>query len=1058
MMKQDTGNSLRKIALGTLAVGCMLFNVHAESRAPRSLTAEYRVNPVGIDAERPRLTWALPEGTRQQSAYELEIDGRSLGRVTSAEHLNVAWPGAELQSGERHLWRVRTWDQDARPSDWSCPAEFTTGVMKPSDWVAKWIGPNRATRPDEDFGAAEWITASADSNGVVKLRFAFDLAGLKPGAVADLVHAGVSRHEISVNGKTCHQWSGMVHDWRYPRFRNIAPWLKSGRNEVEVTVKGEAAAQPGDPVERTRFHAAADVRAFIAKLTLPDGRTLVTDSSWRSEDGAGVRSLGKVRETDYGKSLKLRTERESPAFAKTFTVKGEVKSAVLHVTGVGFYEASLDGAKIGDKVLDPSPTAYDKRVLYSTYRLDGLLPPGEHTLSILVGHGWYDMRSITTWNFDVAPWRDFPRTIAQLDLVYADGRRESVATDASWRQVKSPVAFDCIAEGEVIRGGVAGDGPAETPLHAEEVEGPAGRLVAEAQPGAKVMRSVAPKSIKALSEKGAYMIEMPTMMAGWVRLRLRGQKPGDVISVRYDERVDGDMEPAVASGEDGLNNPEFHRDETRTRRLIDCYFRYPASHRVCVTDAAFQTDRYIASGAAEETYEPRFTYNGFRYVYVRGLAAPPRPEDIVGCVVHTAFETVGSFDCSDPDFLKLMAMADCSYRSNFTDGIPTDCPHREKNGWTGDAWIASELAQYRYENTAAYEKWLRDLCDTQLADGNVCCIVPTSGWGYFWGNGPSWDFALPAIAWNLWRYRGDRAILSEIYPHLKKYLVYTATRENAEGLVGHGLGDWMTIDPKGMPSTEMTSSCFYIQTLRTAAAIAALENRPDEASAYAAKAEAKAKAVHRKFYRGGGVYDNGGQTAQAFPLAFGLVPEAEKPAVRAKLVEAVEAAGGHLAFGVLGAKYVLRELAEAGRADLAYGMLKNPTAPSPMDWVRKGATSLWEDWKDGFSRNHVMFGDFVAWAYQYLAGIRLEATEGSCSVGGYGANAFSKIVFAPQPIAALNHVAATVETPCGRVESAWRREGETVRYTFTVPPGATAEAKLPDGRILQLSVGTHAVR
>ena len=250
------------VRFSALIVVGVALGVHADLRVPGSLTTEYRVDPVGIDAPRPRLSWTLPEGMRAQAAYELEIDGRALGRVESPEHLNVAWPGSELKSGARHVWRVRTWDSaggHGQP-DWSRPAEFTTGVMKPSDWIAKWIGPNRAMRPDEDFGAAQWITGIADSNGVVELRFAFDLAELKPGAVADLVHAGVSRHEIRVNGKTCHQWSGMVHDWRYPRFRNIAPWLKSGRNEVEVTVKGEAAAQPGDPVERTRFHAAAAPR------------------------------------------------------------------------------------------------------------------------------------------------------------------------------------------------------------------------------------------------------------------------------------------------------------------------------------------------------------------------------------------------------------------------------------------------------------------------------------------------------------------------------------------------------------------------------------------------------------------------------------------------------------------------------------------------------------------------------------------------------------------------------------------------------------------------------
>lgn len=1025
----------------------------APDTAPWALTVEHLPAPAGVDVAAPRFAWKQGQGRAAtaknvvQTAYRIlvassrakldrdEGDLWDTGKVSGAQSIDVVYAGRPLVSSQHVYWKVKTWCSAGVESAWSAPQTFVTGILNPADWKAKWIGPAAATRPDADLGGARWVTGTPDAKGVVTLKKAFTFTGAKPGEFVEFLHAGFPQHEIDVNGTPCHRWSGHIHDPKYLRFRDITAWLKPGVNEITVRLHKPAAGQP---------------QAFLGALRLPDGTRMVTDASWGTD-------LGGVRDTPYGRTMVLREEIASPAFEKTIQIAKPLASAILHITGVGFYEASLNGKKIGDKVLDPSPTAYDKHVLYSTYDLAGLLKPGANTLNVLVGHGWYDVRSIATWNFDIAPWRDFPRMIAQLELVYADGTRETVVSDKSWRQVASPVGYDCIREGEVVGGFDPRRPDLEgTVVAAEEVVAPKGRLVAENCAPAKVMRELKPTAIHAQGN-GVYVVEFPENFAGWIRMNVRGQRKGDVLVIRYDERIDKGFKPAVPSVCDGINE-RLAREAVkagREKRAIDCHFRYTASQRVCATGAEFQADRFISAGVDGEVYEPRFTYNGFQYVVLTGLRQAPQIADITGCIVHTAFPTIGSFTCSDETFNTLMQMGERAYKSNFADGVPTDCPHREKNGWTGDASIASELAQYCFENTAAYEKWLRDLCDSQLPSGDVCCIIPTSGWGFVWGNGPAWDSALPVIAWNLWCYRGDRRVLDAIYPTLRRYVDFTTTKATGH-LVKHGLGDWIPVNRSHMPTTELTSSCYYYQAASILSRIAGLRGEKDVEATYATLTANIAAAINKKYYKGEGVYDNGGQTAQAFPLAYGIVPAGERAKVEAKLVESVLKTDGHVDMGLLGTKHVFRALSLAGRTDLAFKMLTNPTAPSPVEWMQKGGTTLWEDWGDGASRNHIMFGDFMAWAYEFLAGIRLpETARSSAAVPEVSAMAFKEIIIAPQVIAALDNVRATVDGPYGVISSAWTRTGSTITLEVVVPPNTTARVCLPDGSERRVGSGAY---
>jgi alpha-L-rhamnosidase len=1015
--------------------------------APRELTVERLSEACGIDAPEPRFGWkmALQAGETgvvqrawrllvSSSRERLDADDGDLwdsGPVAAFERHEAVYAGKPLASSRRYWWKVCTWDNRARLSAWSAPASFVTGILPADGWKASWIGPAPETRPDAEMDGARWVTVAPNAKGEVVLVRTFDFAGVKPGEAVELRHAASAEHEIRINGVLCHRHSGQVDRWDRLRMRDVTPWLTRGKNTMTVFVKPGARGVP---------------RAFIGAIRFPDGRRLVTDASWGTD-------LGGVRDTPYGRALHLREEIASPAFEKTFTVARPLAAAILHITGVGFYEASLNGVKIGDKVLDPSPTAYDKRVLYSTYDLSGALRPGTNTLNVLVGHGWYDVRSIATWNFDVAPWRDFPRLIAQLEMAYADGSRETVVSDGSWRQVKSPVGYDCIREGEVIgRHHPKSPDFAARKILAQEVPAPKGKLVAQNCPGAKIVRTLAPRSIRTFPD-GTYVVEFPENFAGWIRMTVRGQRKGDVLVIRYDERVNADFSPAQPTSWNGLDT--FKPGPGRQPRRIDCHFRYTASQAVCPVGAEFQADRFVSSGAAAERYEPRFTYNGFQYVVLKGLRTAPRADDIVGCVVQTDFPAIGSFACSDETFNTLMTMGDRAYRANFVNGYPTDCPHREKNGWTGDASIASELAQYGYENTAAYEKWLIDILDSQLPSGEICGIVPTSGWGYRWGNGPAWDSALPVVAWNLWCYRRDRRILDVVYPALKRYVDFTS-RKARRHLVRHGIGDWNHVNVKHVPAVEFTSSCYYRQAAAILSRLAAVKGLTAEAARYARLADDIRRAIHARYYRGRGVYANARQTAQAMALTFGIVPENERAAVEEKLVASVTGTGCHVDLGLLGSKHVFRALSRMGRSDLAFRMLTNPTSPSPVDWIRKGGTTLWEDWRDGSSRNHIMYGDFMAWAYQYLAGIRLPETPDSAAafpdVTDVG---FRKVVIAPDIIDSLTWVKASVNGPQGVISSSWRRDGARVTLDVTVPPDTTAFVRLPGQAERTVGAGTY---
>jgi len=1029
-----------------LSGGCLIdSDSGAMLKAPYNLQVENLADATGVDAAHPRLSWKLSAaGSRlknlKQHSYQILVadsperlergEGNlwDSGRVVSEQQFGVRYAGLPLKSSQRCYWKVCVWAGAATPSSrWSVPHRWITGIMQPQEWKADWIGAAALTRPDYDLKGAQWIwngfteelenAAAGDSFYHAVFKAPQDIAQRS----VILALTADDQYDVAINGRTAAKTWGHLNEWRWMRFIPVTQFLQPGENHIAVRVTNKEKGPTGLLLA---------IRAEAETLLISGGGWKVTaqgGKEWFKPvagfEGAAWQdaSIAGSADTQPWGRIERRFEIASPAFEKSFTLSKAVAEATLHISGLGFYEASLNGTKIGSKVLDPVPTKYDKRVLYSTYDMTGSLKQGANTLTVLLGHGWYDLRSVSVWNFDNAPWRDFPRMIAQLEITYTDGSTAAILSDPSWRQVASPIGYDCIREGMVV-GRAHPDAPdfEKAVIMAEAVPAPGGKLCASALPASVVTQTLPPQSVRPLGEN-RWMVDFGQNTAGWVNLKMKGQQPGDCVTLQYGERL----------------KPDGALENTS----IKAHFRYPASAAL-VKEGDFQKDHFICSGTEGEEYYPRFVYHGFQYVEISGLRRRPDADSIAAAVVHTDFKSAGSFECSSPLLNKLQQATRWAYKGNYVNGYPTDCPHREKNGWTGDASLAAELGMYNFDNTAAYEKWVQDMIDEQQPDGNLAAIIPTSGWGYQWGNGPAWDSALLIVPWMLYVYRGDMQILETSYAPMKLYVDYMRGRAK-DDLVYHGLGDW--IPSKSKVPAEVTSSAYYYLDCLIVARTAELLGRAEDAREYEALAQRIKKAFNAKYYKGEGLYSIGTQTALACALHQGIADDANIAATKKALTDLVAREDCVPDFGILGSKYIFRALSDAGGSELAFRMLSKTGHPSFGRWIeQEGATTLWEDWDEGSSRNHIMFGDFSAWMYQYLAGIRLsEAVSAVAAHTDRTKVAFKEFIIAPEVVDGLEWVRAEHDSPYGMIRSRWEKSAGSFKLEVDVPVNTSLTVYLP---------------
>ena len=715
-------------------------------------------------------------------------------------------------------------------------------------------------------------------------------------------------------------------------------------------------------------------------------------------------------------------------FRRAFSLDGAA-TVKITVAVCGIYEIYLDGERITRGYLSPYLSNPDHFIYYDEYEVS--LDGGEHAIGLWLGNGFHNNPGGFPWDFDKATFRSAP----MMALVVTRGEELLLHSGEGFRVAPSPIRSDDYRLGECY------DARYEIPGWCRpgfDDTAWAAALPAVPPKGELRLADVAPiRKEEELSPvaiypcEGGYVYDFGVSNAGICRLTVSGAVEGQRIVLRYDDRfVNGDLDLVK------LWFPRFNWE--RDREII---------HR----------DDYVCKGAEREIYESVFTYHGFRYVKVTGITeAQATPELLTFIVYHTELHERGSFECSDPVATKLRELTQRSLVSNFHH-FPTDCPHREKNGWTGDAALTCETALLYYDPERNYRERLRNICRAQREDGAIPGIVPTAGWGFAWGNGPLYDAILAYLPYYVYVYRGRTEMIEEAAPALRSYLSYLQTRRDERGLLAIGLCDWCDI---GRPVTDSKAPLAVTDT------VMAMDIAKKTAVMLTVIGDAEGAAFARReadFYRAAvreslidfetATVKGECQTSQAFALYYGVLEKDEEAAFFARLLEMIHAAGDFMSVGVFGARVLFHVLSSFGESELALRMITREEYPSYGNWIARGATALFEmflpeDKDEWYSKNHHFWGHVSAWFIKCLAGIRLNPHE----------NNVNELTVAPAFPSALDHVTAYHDAPAGRIEVAWRREGDAILLDLQIPEGVTATAELPRGYRFECGESVAAVK
>jgi alpha-L-rhamnosidase len=732
-----------------------------------------------------------------------------------------------------------------------------------------------------------------------------------------------------------------------------------------------------------------------------------------------------------------REVRPAPRLRRSFQVGKPVARARVYSSGLAYNHLVVNGRAASASVLDPGFTDYSRTVLYSTADVTGLLQPGENVIASELGSGHYDDATRTwDWGWESAQWRATPRLRLDLYVTYADGSEEVVASDGTWRvSVDGPHRYDSYYLGETYdarRETPGWDGPgfddsAWTP--AAVVGPPAGVLRAQTHEPIRIVDTGGPGT-RSEPAPGVIVYDIGQNLTGWAEIKVRAPA-GTAVEVFYSEKLGADGRASIAGN--------------------DLVF------------GQLQTDYYVAKGSGDEEWAPRFTYKGFQYVQLSGPRGEPLPAGASAAVervrqVRTGLAATGTFESGNDTLNRIHRNTAWAIQSNLH-GIITDTPVYEKNAWTGDAQLTAGTASLLFDTERLYRKMFRDMLDAQTEEGEVPLLAPSNrNFGYVGkpafkpvdccGATPAWDAFWFVIPWESYTRHGNRAALEATYPAMQRYLDRWIPRWTGQDgdayaqTLTSGLGDW--VPPKGVPTVNaLASTAYYAHVTRIAADTARALGQTGDAARYDRLFAAIRADFNARFLSPEGVYrekdaDPFVQTAQILPLAFGLVPDAQRAAVAARLVEDItKARNGHAYVGVLGARYVLPVLTATGHHDLAYALATRTGEPSWGYWTDvAGFTALGEQWPASTrSRNHHFFGAIVQWFYEDLAGLR------PLSPG------YERIEFRPGiPRSGLDRVQASYESVRGTVATAWRRTAAGLELDVTVPANATGRVYVPAPR------------
>ena len=751
----------------------------------------------------------------------------------------------------------------------------------------------------------------------------------------------------------------------------------------------------------TRFlQAAAMVLLAVPIASAVPAGTFVWNADWIAAPQSETRSL--------------------PIFRREFQVPERPVKATLRISGLGHFEAHINGHTVTEDVLTPAWTAYRKRVFYDTYDVTRLLRAGPNAIGVLLGNGMYNVEQTAGRYTKFSGTFGQPKLILQLEISFADGTQQMIVSGKGWKTAPGPIVFTSIYGGEDYDARLEQASWDKPGLHDSAwsavsiVDGPGGRLVPEAVQPVRVFQAH-PAAKVTRPAPGITVYDLGQNFAGWPAIAVTGARGAHV---------------KLIPGE-----------------LLDPFGRVTQCSAYAFPDSE-NSFNYTLKGSGIERWTPRFSYYGFRYVELRVTDGSATVVHLQGRSIHDAVAQAGHFTSSDPQFNRIHQLIDRAMLSNMV-SVLTDCPHREKLGWLEQTHLAGASLMYNYDLAALYNKISDDIADSQLDNGLVPDIAPE--YSVFDGpfrDSPEWGAAVVLGPWTAYQFSGNPEILFTHYDSMRRYLAYLHGRLQ-DGLLTYGLGDWYDIGPgdpgeSKLTTKGLTATAIYFQMLTTTSRIAKILSRDEDAARYMAESESIKRAFNDRFFHPeSGSYDTGSQTANAMPLAIGLVPEASRPAVLASLVADIRKHSDHVTAGDIGFHYVVRALTDNGRSDVLYDMLSRTDKPSYGDQLAHGATTLTEAWdaNPNSSQNHFMLGHAEEWFYRGLAGIDFDRTR----------DADTQIRLQPAIVGHMRSASATFQSSLGLIESSWTRlqtrTGGTLEWNVSVPKGSTATVVFPTAHL-----------
>jgi alpha-L-rhamnosidase len=1042
--------------------------VAAEVAAPRALTTDTLTTPLGIDSNRPAFGWKLVDARRgaKQTAYEIRVatgteklrDGTASvwdsGRVASDASVGVRYGGPELSPMTRYYWRVQVWDQDGKPYPASDTTWWETGIgpaASTSEWAeSQWIGYEDPEHELVREADAAWITNPPvdkyEPRGDTRhdFRLSFDLK--KPVKRAVLYATGQDTVSAWVNGTAALEarplppYEQMA--WKKYVSADVTRTLHVGPNTLAIEAllyskpRGKDDNLSRTPMNATLYMEYADGTAQVLKSgDGPWKATLNASGEWHGEgyDDASwpAAIVYETAKNDFGQMEQIgKPWATGPVkmLRRKFTAAKPVRSARLYATALGAYEFHMNGERVGDQILAPGWMDFREHVPYQTYDVTSQVRQGANAIGALLAPGWYSTPLMwfgQGWNYGVTP----PAIRAVLRIEYADGSVGSVSTDGSWKADVSPILFAEIYDGETYdarreQAGWDSAGFRDADWHAaERVRPNEPKIESQYFEPIREERTTTAKAITN-PKPGVWVYDFGQNLAGVPRLRVSGPAGTDV-RLRFAEIVN----------DDGT----IYIDNLRTAKA---------------------TDHFILAGKGAEEFQPKFTFHGFRYAEITGLAGKPDAETLKAVVIHTDAPFSVELKTGSAMINQLWSNILWGQRSNFV-GVPTDCPQRdERLGWAADAQVFWRAASYNMSIAAFSEKFAGDFRGTQSGTAMYGIFAPgtdTENPGY----GTGWSDAGVIIPWTSWIQTGDTRVIEENWDAMEKYLGAIGA-DNPDHLwkknYGIPFGDWLA--PEGPTPENLIATAYWAYDVDLMRQMAHATGRKDAEGKYTALFGDIREAFQKAYVRDDGFvgavqpaspFDPeaakhmskepmDSQTTYVLALHMNLLPDALRPLAAKRLVDLIAKNNWRLGTGFLGTPYLLEALTTTGHSDVAYRLLLNTDYPSWGYLVDKGATTMWERWngdqmkgQPGMnSYNHYAYGAVADWVYRYAAGIDTVESDA----------AFHTILLHPTFDARLGSLDFAYESAYGKIESSWKVAGGSATWTLVIPPNASGRLPL----------------